>query len=317
MECMVELVEFPLWVPWWNIHRINPHSWNPPWKTQEPALHVFLINLEPDRSSAIHMKCKCTVSTLSEAQDPECKCFDTCRNGWLGVAVGEGPEGRRQKRMTMSFSNNYGGNSRITSSNCGKAKKLNEYSTSYALWKLFRNGVAVADSIRSSDEDQETARGETWESLNRSSATKVKATYPSGSPCLPGSTRPLSGAHGNPNPERKIGDTIRNSERADPGGACNAQVHRLCYAIRRPTRGAKSEQEGQIYHILVDKLRVLDRGDGEPFVAAILTIPTVGDRNSSPVTPTKRARDDATDAAFDSFGSVSYVIQRISFPVRK
>ncbi|KAJ7912652.1 hypothetical protein B0H13DRAFT_2327137 [Mycena leptocephala] len=34
----------------------------------------------------------------------------------------------------------------------------------------------------------------------------------------------------------------------------------------------------EVYHILVDKLRVLDRGDGEPFVAAIPTVPTVGDQ---------------------------------------
>ncbi|KAJ7809984.1 hypothetical protein B0H13DRAFT_1927578 [Mycena leptocephala] len=51
----------------------------------------------------------------------------------------------------------------------------------------------------------------------------------------------------------------------------------------------------KIYHILVDKL---DRGDGERFVAAIPTVPTVGDRNFSPVTPTKKG-DDAADAAMD------------------
>ncbi|KAJ7687340.1 hypothetical protein B0H14DRAFT_3907374 [Mycena olivaceomarginata] len=55
----------------------------------------------------------------------------------------------------------------------------------------------------------------------------------------------------------------------------------------------------QVYHVLIDKLRILDHGDGEPFVASIPVAP----ETRFPTTPTKRARDDAADSAFDSFAS--------------
>ncbi|KAJ7730048.1 hypothetical protein B0H14DRAFT_2640305 [Mycena olivaceomarginata] len=55
----------------------------------------------------------------------------------------------------------------------------------------------------------------------------------------------------------------------------------------------------EIYHVLADKLRVLDHGDGEPFVP---TVPPMPERRE-PRTPAKRPRDDAADSAFDSFGS--------------
>ncbi|KAJ7112152.1 hypothetical protein C8R44DRAFT_985147 [Mycena epipterygia] len=59
----------------------------------------------------------------------------------------------------------------------------------------------------------------------------------------------------------------------------------------------------QIYHVQVDKLRILDHGNGERW---ILPPPTMPERRFSPSTPSRRrARDDAADAAFDSFGTKS------------
>ncbi|KAJ6564538.1 hypothetical protein B0H19DRAFT_1286043 [Mycena capillaripes] len=57
----------------------------------------------------------------------------------------------------------------------------------------------------------------------------------------------------------------------------------------------------KVYYILIDKLRILDHGDSEPFVASKSAPVAPDDR--SPMTPTKRAHDDAADSAFDSFAS--------------
>ncbi|KAJ6524128.1 hypothetical protein DFH09DRAFT_1372265 [Mycena vulgaris] len=58
----------------------------------------------------------------------------------------------------------------------------------------------------------------------------------------------------------------------------------------------------KIYHVLVDRLKILDRGDGQPWAPAIPTIPER--RYFFPGSPAKkRARDSAADAAFDNFGS--------------
>jgi hypothetical protein len=54
----------PLWVPivehqlhcGFHSRTFEPtHVHGTQWKTQEPGLHIFLINLEPDRSSGIHI----------------------------------------------------------------------------------------------------------------------------------------------------------------------------------------------------------------------------------------------------------------------
>ncbi|KAJ7513266.1 hypothetical protein B0H11DRAFT_20181 [Mycena galericulata] len=59
----------------------------------------------------------------------------------------------------------------------------------------------------------------------------------------------------------------------------------------------------KIYHVQVDKLRILDPGNGEPSTPPA---PKMPERRFSPATPSrKRARDDAADAAFDSFGTKS------------
>ncbi|KAJ7883607.1 hypothetical protein B0H13DRAFT_2344040 [Mycena leptocephala] len=56
----------------------------------------------------------------------------------------------------------------------------------------------------------------------------------------------------------------------------------------------------KIYHVLVDRLKILDRGDGEAWSPPV---PVMPERRYSPTTPGKRGRDDAADTAFESFGS--------------
>ncbi|KAJ6606903.1 hypothetical protein B0H10DRAFT_2439874 [Mycena sp. CBHHK59/15] len=58
----------------------------------------------------------------------------------------------------------------------------------------------------------------------------------------------------------------------------------------------------KIYHVLVDRLKILDRGDGQAWAPAI---PTMPERRyfSSGSPAKKRARDSAADAAFENFGS--------------
>ncbi|KAJ6525245.1 hypothetical protein DFH09DRAFT_1095718 [Mycena vulgaris] len=61
-------------------------------------------------------------------------------------------------------------------------------------------------------------------------------------------------------------------------------------------------RDKKMYHVLVDRLKILDRGDGQPWAPAIPTIPER--RYFSPGSPAKkRGRDSAADAAFDNFGS--------------
>ncbi|KAJ7508074.1 hypothetical protein B0H11DRAFT_2185139 [Mycena galericulata] len=58
----------------------------------------------------------------------------------------------------------------------------------------------------------------------------------------------------------------------------------------------------KIYHLLVDKLKILDHGDGEPWSPTVPTMP--GPRDTS-FSPQKRPRDEATDAAFNNFSTSS------------
>jgi hypothetical protein len=60
----------------------------------------------------------------------------------------------------------------------------------------------------------------------------------------------------------------------------------------------------QVYHLIVDKLKVLDRGDGEPWNPPIPTM--LEHRAYLPGTsPKKRVTDNAVDTAFNNFGKVS------------
>ncbi|KAJ7892949.1 hypothetical protein B0H13DRAFT_857044 [Mycena leptocephala] len=60
-------------------------------------------------------------------------------------------------------------------------------------------------------------------------------------------------------------------------------------------------KDKKVYHVLVDRLKILDHGDGDAWDPPVPALP---ERLYSPATP-KRRRDDAADAAFDSFGSKS------------
>ncbi|KAJ7873616.1 hypothetical protein B0H14DRAFT_2569633 [Mycena olivaceomarginata] len=58
----------------------------------------------------------------------------------------------------------------------------------------------------------------------------------------------------------------------------------------------------KVYHVLVDRLRILDHGDGEPWNPAVPAIPQ--SRFYSLVnSPQRRGRDDAADSAFNNFGA--------------
>ncbi|KAJ7883708.1 hypothetical protein B0H14DRAFT_3432830 [Mycena olivaceomarginata] len=61
-------------------------------------------------------------------------------------------------------------------------------------------------------------------------------------------------------------------------------------------------KDKKVYHVLVDRLKILDHGDGEAWNPPIPALPERP--YYSPATP-KRGRDVAADAAFDGFGSRS------------
>ncbi|KAJ6554114.1 hypothetical protein B0H10DRAFT_2446512 [Mycena sp. CBHHK59/15] len=64
----------------------------------------------------------------------------------------------------------------------------------------------------------------------------------------------------------------------------------------------EAKADRKVYHVLVDRLKILDHGDGEAWNPPIPALPER--RYYSPATP-KRGRDVAADAAFDGFGSRS------------
>ncbi|KAJ7732244.1 hypothetical protein DFH07DRAFT_990955 [Mycena maculata] len=70
---------------------------------------------------------------------------------------------------------------------------------------------------------------------------------------------------------------------------------------QKTDRGAPLPDK-KIYHLLVDKLKVLDRGDGEPWRPQVPTLPNSRD---SPSSPRKRVRNEATDAAFNNVSALS------------
>ncbi|KAJ6578979.1 hypothetical protein B0H10DRAFT_2100872 [Mycena sp. CBHHK59/15] len=63
-----------------------------------------------------------------------------------------------------------------------------------------------------------------------------------------------------------------------------------------------SDTLDQIYHIYIERLKVLDKGYGDAWTPAIPRLPV-----TTPMTPKKRGRDDAADNVFDAFNSVSPV----------
>ncbi|KAJ7218942.1 hypothetical protein C8J57DRAFT_1537296 [Mycena rebaudengoi] len=63
-----------------------------------------------------------------------------------------------------------------------------------------------------------------------------------------------------------------------------------------------ADDKKKIYHALVERLSILDRGYGKPWKPAIPSLP---ERKTYPSSPNKRSRDSATDAAFDNFTTSS------------
>ncbi|KAJ6612629.1 hypothetical protein B0H10DRAFT_2192374 [Mycena sp. CBHHK59/15] len=73
------------------------------------------------------------------------------------------------------------------------------------------------------------------------------------------------------------------------------------YVIRdQKTEKGVPLPDKKIYHVLVDRLKVLDRGDVQPWNPPVPEMPEA--RVYSPMTPQRKARDDATDTAFNAFG---------------
>ncbi|KAJ7844608.1 hypothetical protein B0H14DRAFT_3868285 [Mycena olivaceomarginata] len=80
------------------------------------------------------------------------------------------------------------------------------------------------------------------------------------------------------------------------------QVSLVTYVMVDQMEKGESAPNKKVYHIVADKLRILDRGDGEPSIPPVPTMPE--HRFSSPATsPQKRPRDEAADAAFEKFGT--------------
>ncbi|KAJ6620214.1 hypothetical protein B0H10DRAFT_2360976 [Mycena sp. CBHHK59/15] len=76
-------------------------------------------------------------------------------------------------------------------------------------------------------------------------------------------------------------------------------VSLVMYVIK--SKKGELKPDRKVYHVLVNRLKILDHGDSEAWDPPVLALP---ERCYSPATP-KRGRDDTADAAFDSFGSKS------------
>ncbi|KAJ7791030.1 hypothetical protein B0H14DRAFT_3161100 [Mycena olivaceomarginata] len=189
----------------------------------------------------------------------------------------------------------------------------------------FRNGAAVVDGVRGADETLEAARGEVPQGSNNPSAprtprrriTKVDSTSTDASD-VPGDVDMVLRAH---RPPRKVGDTYPSSMLPEVQGPFyaldKARLFQRDYrdadnSLIAPWELTRKLVEGTlvlvmvsfvtyVYHVQVDKLRILDPGNGEPSTPPVPVLP---EHRFSPSTPSKRRpRDDATDAAFDSFGT--------------
>ncbi|KAJ6563532.1 hypothetical protein B0H10DRAFT_1966044 [Mycena sp. CBHHK59/15] len=80
-------------------------------------------------------------------------------------------------------------------------------------------------------------------------------------------------------------------------------VSLVTYVItNQKSEKGEAKADRKVYHVLVDRLKILDHGDGEAWNPPIPALPER--RYYLPATP-KRGRDVAADAAFDGFGSRS------------
>ncbi|KAJ7826790.1 hypothetical protein B0H14DRAFT_2595642 [Mycena olivaceomarginata] len=77
------------------------------------------------------------------------------------------------------------------------------------------------------------------------------------------------------------------------GTLFSAQVSLSTYSTRTTIRDSWTPR--QVYHVNVEKLTILDKGDG-----ALWNPPSPGLPSATPLTPSKRACDPAVNSAFDS-----------------
>ncbi|KAJ6608340.1 hypothetical protein B0H10DRAFT_1955495 [Mycena sp. CBHHK59/15] len=212
------------------------------------------------------------------------------------------------------------------------------------LCSMFQDGAAVYDALRVSDEQQEVKKGEHFELTECVECTgnsvediivlaRLEPTYEipytnsstSSAPRTPRRRITKVGSTTGISENRKVGDTYPPSVLSDHRGPCF--VHDKAIVTQRDTliegtlvlvtvyfatyimkdqkndRG-EPQPDRKVYHLIVDKLKVLDRGDGE---AWDLAVPTMPERPTySPgASPKKRARDNTIDTVFNNFGKAS------------
>ncbi|KAJ7092166.1 hypothetical protein C8R44DRAFT_990312 [Mycena epipterygia] len=235
---------------------------------------------------------------------------------------------------------------------------------------MYRDGVAVCDSIRVHDEECEAQNGEHFEITDWITCAKgdentvdkmillarlgqtYEVSYGNSSPAS-GTPRRMRvtkvGSATNSDstsddvqmeagPVRKVGDTYPPDRLPDHQGPYFAHEkatliqrdykdvdgtliapHELYSKLTEGTlvlltvslvtyviTGQKNDKgelkaDKKVYHVLVDRLKILDHGDGNAWNPPVPALP---ERRYSPATP-KRGRDGAADAAFDNFGSKS------------
>lgn len=91
-------------------------------------------------------------------------------------------------------------------------------------------------------------------------------------------------------PVRKMGTSVVRQTVAPT-------LHRSAYAARSVTF---ADMSFQIYHLYVERLRILDKGHGDAWSLAIPTSPSAG-----PSSPKKCARPERDDNVDDTFNSVT------------
>ncbi|KAJ7839937.1 hypothetical protein B0H14DRAFT_3869572 [Mycena olivaceomarginata] len=148
---------------------------------------------------------------------------------------------------------------------------------------MFQNGLATYDGLRGKDKTLEPANAEVPYS---SSGIKDSSTSPR-------------------TPRKRI-------SKVDPAAKSIELPDRMTDVDIVPPEPTGSDQktdsgvplpDKKIYHVLIDRLRVLDRNDAKPWNPPVPEIPEA--RVYSPMTPQRSARDDTADTAFHAFGSKS------------
>ncbi|KAF7372673.1 ATP-dependent DNA helicase [Mycena venus] len=129
------------------------------------------------------------------------------------------------------------------------------------------------------------------------SERKISDTYPTSKlPEIKGALWALDRAHLIQRDYKDVDGTLiaphELTTKLTEGTLVLVMVELVTYVITDQKPGKK------IYHILADKLRILDHGNGEPWTA-----PGLEPSDFTLASPAKRPRDEAADNAFDNFGS--------------